>query len=171
MLTRVGLIIRFVFFCVFFTIGAGTITFSILIEPDLSTYFRNQQILSKIEADNKRIKELTEKYQMQIDLIEKEPNVLRRLELVTFGRAFRSQAGESVPSLVVDKDLQETAKAILAELETKSKEAPLPAWFERCIQPNIRTSLFLAGCGLVIATFLFFGSPSLTKEKPAKYSK
>lgn len=157
---RIDAAIRFVFFCVFFTIGAGTITFSILIEPEVSTYFRNRQTLAKIEAENERIVDLTHKYQTQIDLINREPNLLRRLELVTFGRALRSPKADSGNSPILDKTIQETAQTVLSEMAYKPEEPPLPFWLERCIQPNIRTSLFLAGCGLVILTFLFFGSPA-----------
>ncbi|MEJ5260330.1 MAG: hypothetical protein WHS88_09090 [Anaerohalosphaeraceae bacterium] len=156
--TRINLIIRFLFFCVFFTIGAGTVTFSILLEPELSTYFRNRQALAQLEEENRRLAELTEKYQMQIDLIHQEPNLLRRLELVTFGMAYRSGSGDAATVPTFDRNLQETAKAVLEEIDSKPEQAPLPAWFERCIQPRIRLSLFLAGCGLVLVTFLFFGS-------------
>ncbi|HOK65368.1 MAG TPA: hypothetical protein PLV55_01015 [Anaerohalosphaeraceae bacterium] len=168
--TRISLIIRFLFFCVFFSIGAGTVAFSILLDPELSIYFRNRRVLAQLEAENKRIEELTEKYQMQIDMIRREPNLLGRLELVTFGKAYRPKEADASNVPIFDKNLQETARAVLAEIDSKPEDPPMPKWFERCLQPNIRTALFLAGSGLVIITFIFFGSPSIpadsSKEQP-----
>jgi hypothetical protein len=151
-----------------FSIGAGTIAFSILLDPELSTYYRNRRALAQLEAENKRIEDLMAKYQMQIDLIHREPNILRRLEWVTFGKAYRPEAElppEQLP--LYDKHLQETARAVLAEMETEPDQPSLPHWLQRCLQPNIRTALFLAGCGLVIVSFIFFGTPSMA-ENPSK---
>lgn len=168
MQTRLGYVIRFVCFCIFFTIGAGTITFSILLEPELTTYYRNRQTLAQIEAENKKIEDLTQKYQMQIDLIRQEPNLLRRLERVTFGKALQTPE-KQMPPVNPDKNLQQAAKSVLAEMETQPEPSPLPDWLQRCIQPNIRISLFLAGSGLVLITFLFFGSPSAQKSTGRKF--
>ena len=85
-MSRWALIIRFLLFCLFFTVGAGAITLSILIDPEMTTFFQNRQILGEIERENQRIQDLTEKYQAQIDLIQNNPDILRRLERVTFAK-------------------------------------------------------------------------------------
>lgn len=152
-------IIRYLLFCVFFTAGAGAIVLSILIEPELVDYYQGRQMLDQIHQENKKIKSLTADYQAQIELIQSEPNILARLEAVTFGRTptADTQTADPTPD---SKALTQAAKAVLEEIqEEETTEYPLPKWFKRCRQSNIRRALFAAGAGLVIITFLFFGTP------------
>lgn len=168
MISRFGLIIRYLLFCLFFTVGAGAITLSILIDPELGTYFRNRQMLAEIQRENDKISSLTAQYQSQIDLIRSEPNVLARLERVTFGRTFQSN-NPQIPNLPAENQaLKEAAQSILAEIQDTPPPAALPAWFERCRQPNTRTALFAAGAGLILITFLFFGTPGSSNDPPKK---
>lgn len=166
-MSRWTLIVRYVFFCLFFTVGAGAITLSILIDPEMTTYFQNRQMLAEIERENAKIKDLTEQYQAQIDLIHSNPDVLRRLEWVTFGKTEDPAAALSADNQV----LREAAQSILTDLQEKPEEPQLPRWFQRCKDPNIRTALFAAGAGLVLITFLFFGSPNKISKTSPKTSK
>ena len=165
-MNRFALILRYGLFCVFFTIGAGAVTLSILIDPELSTCFQNRQMLDRIGRDNDKIRDLTEQYQAQIDLIRSEPNVLTRLEHVTFGNT----AGSQQPALPAasSRALKQTAQSVLAELKAAPPEPALPDWFGRCRKPNTRTALFAAGAGLILITFLFFGSPGTQKKPPER---
>ena len=163
-----NLVVRYILFCLFFTVGAGAITLSILIEPELSTYFHNQQILDQIQAENEKIKDLTSQYQAQVDLIESEPNVLARLERVTFGSTFADET-EQPPILPTDNQaLKEAAQSVLEEVDDSPPQTQLPRWFERCREPNTRTALFAAGAGLVLITFLFFGTPRRKNQTSGK---
>jgi hypothetical protein len=169
-MSRWTLFFRYVLFCLFFTVGAGAITLSILIDPEMTTYFRNRQIVAEIERQNAKIKDLTKKYQAQIDLVKSNPDVLRRLERVTFGKALHPSEDPSTAALTADNQaLHQAAQSILADLQEKTEDPQMPQWFQRCRQPNTRTALFAAGAGLVLITFLFYGSPSKTPTSTKKY--
>jgi hypothetical protein len=168
-MSRWTLIVRYVLFCLFFTVGAGAITLSILIDPEMTTYFQNRKMLAEIERQNAKINDLTEKYQVQIDLIQSNPDVLRRLERVTFGKALHTAEDPAAALTADNQALRKTAQSILADLQEKPEEPHLPQWFQRCQQPNTRTALFAAGAGLVLITFLFYGSPSKNTKSAKKY--
>ena len=164
-MNRSALILRYILFCIFFTVGGGAVTLSILIEPELTTYFQNRQMLEEIRQQNEKIIDLTAQYRAEIDLIRSEPNVLRRLEQVTFGRTFTTDPQAASAPSAERQALRQEAKAILADLEDDSPhQTQLPRWFERCREPNTRTALFAAGAGLILITFLFFGSPGKADE-------
>jgi len=168
-MSRWALIIRFLLFCLFFTVGAGAITLSILIDPEMTTFFQNRQILGEIKRENQRIQDLTEKYQAQIDLIQNNPDILRRLERVTFGKAHHTEEDPSASLTADNKALLEAAQSVMDDLKEKPAEPQMPQWFQRCRQSNTRTALFAAGSGLVLLTFLFYGSPSKNIIQDKKY--
>lgn len=56
--------------------------------------------------------------------------------------------------------MRQKTQALFEMLEAKNNAGtPMPAWLQRCSQPNIRRALFLAGAALAMLTFIFFGSP------------
>lgn len=170
--SRFGLIVRYVLFCLFFTVGAGAITLSILIEPEMGTYFQNRQKVEEIGRENDKISDLAAQYQAQIDLLRSEPNVLARLERVTFGRTFQTGNPQDAILPADNQALKETAQSILKDFQDNTPaQTPLPPWFQRCRQPNTRTALFAAGAGLVLITFQFFGSPNKTPKTAKKTPK
>ena len=90
-------VIQFFFFCVFFAIGAGAIVLSILIEPEITRYYRNREVLEQTRRENESLGALTEQYEAQIELIRREPNVLSRLEPLTIGRRPVTDEQTAVP--------------------------------------------------------------------------
>ena len=60
---------------------------------------------------------------------------------------------------------EELKKALLEETDTQQDPSTRPAWLERCRQPRFRQSLFIAGAGLVLITFIFFGTPAKIAKK------
>ncbi len=162
--SRFGLIVRYVLFCLFFTVGAAAITLSILIDPEISTCLTNRRMLHEIRRQNEKIADLTAQYEAQINLVRTEPNVLRRLERVTFGTSTHLPEDASAADLPPGSQaLRQTAQSILADMQKSpaAAETDLPSWFLRCRKPRIRTALFAAGSGLILITFLFFGSPRI----------
>jgi hypothetical protein len=152
------LTVQFLFFCVFFSIGAGAIVLSILIDPELTTYYSNLQYLEDTRLENETLVSLTDQYQAQIDLITKEPNVLGRLKPLTFGRPPAADEQTAVPT-ADSRELMQTAKVILDAMNQPPPPMPIPKWLERCMQKNFRTALFASGAGLVLISFIFFGTP------------
>lgn len=157
-MTRLAFIIRFLLFCLFFTAGAGGMTLAILAEPELLNYYLSRRALDEVYAQNEKIKELTDQYNAQISLIEQEPNVLERIRVVAFNQP--PQREDTFFPRGDNQELRVQTQALFEALEAR-QNAPqaLPAWLSRCVQPKIRRGLFGAGAGLVMITFIFFGSP------------
>jgi uncharacterized protein involved in exopolysaccharide biosynthesis len=156
-LYRFLLTIRFLFFLIFFVIGAGAMVVAILAEPELKDYFTNREMLARIEVQNEKIKALTEQYAAQVELIESEPNILHRFSVTTFGH--KPTAPDTIFPEAKDAQLRAEAEKLLAEQVKAQTEAdPIPAWLGRILDTKIRRGLFLTGCGLVLVTFIFFGS-------------
>jgi hypothetical protein len=157
-LSKLALTIRFLWFCLFFGVGAGAMTLAILAEPELLNYYLSRRALDEVYAQNEKIKELTDQYTAQIQLIEQEPNVLDRIRVLAFNQP--PQKEDTVFPRGDDQRLRQKTQDLFKMLEAKQHPPrPLPAWLERCIQPKIRRALFLAGAALAMLTFIFFGSP------------
>lgn len=163
-------ILQYIFFCVFFAIGAGAIALSILIDPELTTYYQNKQILEQTRRDNKTLESLTEQYQSQIDLVKTEPNVLARLESLTFGQAPSPDNETAIPR-ADSRELMQTARVILDEMQEKPAQTIIPKWMQRCSEEKFRKALFFSGAGLILVSFIFFGSPRQAPSKTARKNR
>ena len=153
---RLALTIRFVLFAVFFLAGAGAIVLSILAEPELHNYYQSRAALAEIQRQNEKILSLTGQYDTLIGRIESEPNILDRLIPLTFGH--KPQAADTAFPQVQNHTLQTETEKLMKQIEDTPPAEPIPAWFARVLEPNICRGLFLSGAGLVLITFIFFGT-------------
>lgn len=145
-------------------------TLAILAEPELRDYYLSRHVLDEVYVQNEKIKELTDQYTAQIQLIEQEPNVLDRIRVLAFNQP--PQREDTVFPRGDDQRLRQQTQALFEMLESK-QNAPrsLPVWLERCVQPKIRRALFLAGAALAMLTFIFFGSPrQANRQSENRYS-
>src|SRR5512143_3813970 len=78
-----GTLLRFVLFCLFFTVGASAIVLSVLTD-EMVNYYRTRDLPDRIEADNQQIRELSSRYDQQIEQIRSDPSLLQRLERIIF---------------------------------------------------------------------------------------
>jgi hypothetical protein len=149
--------VRYVLFCLFFAVGTGAVALAVLAD-EIRDYCEGRNLLAKTLADNEDIKFLTIEYEAQIHEIRKDPNIVGRLERVALGR----QPGEEDTAFprASEKLLTEAGAAVLADLRADRPARQIPTWVERISEPNIRYSLFFAGAGLVLVTFIFFGAPA-----------
>ncbi|MCK4959920.1 MAG: hypothetical protein KAT00_10980, partial [Planctomycetes bacterium] len=152
-----------VLFCVFFSVGASAIVLSILTD-ELQQLYDGRAVLQNQQADSDRIAALIDDYDGQIRFINEDPNVLKRLEHATFGT--EPVAEDTAFPRASDERLEAARKALLEETDTQQDSSAPPAWLERCTQPRFRQSLFIAGAGLVLITFIFFGTPAKIAKKP-----
>ena len=152
-------LVRYVLFCLCFAIGTGAVALAVLAD-EIRDYCEGRNLLAKTLADNEDIQFLTIEYAAQIDEIRKDPNIVGRLERVTLGR--QPGAEDTAFPTASEELLSEAGKAVLADLRTPRQARKIPKWVERISEPNIRYSLFFAGSGLVLVTFIFFGA-SATK--------
>jgi hypothetical protein len=154
-------ILRFILFCVFFSVGASAIVLAIL-AGELQQLYDGRAVLQSQQAGNDKIAILIDDYDGQIKFINQDPNVLKRLERSTFGT--KPVAEDTAFPMASDEGLETARKALLEEMDTK-RGSPTPEWLERSLQPKFRQSLFVAGAGLVLITFIFFGTPAKITKK------
>ncbi len=153
---KLAMTIRFVLFGIFFLTGTGAIVLSILAEPELKEYYQSRAALAQIQQQNKKILSLTGQYETLINRIESEPNILDRLIPLTFGH--KPRAADTAFPRVQNHSLQTETEKLLKQIENTHPVEPIPAWFARILEPNIRRGLFLSGAGLILITCIFFGT-------------
>ena len=154
-MSRSSAILRFVLFCIFFSVGAGAIALSILAE-EIEIYFANRRTYARMLETNERIERLIAEYEAQIEQIEQNPEILKKLERITFGAVEGEEESEH-PRAAVEQ-LAAARAALMEEIETKAEEKAIDRWVERIVEPKGRMRLFFAGAGLVLITFMFFGT-------------
>ena len=150
-------LVRYVLFCLFFAVGAGAVALSILAD-EVHNYYEGKSLLEKALADNEDIQFLTIEYEAQIDEIRNDPNILGRLRRVALGR--EPSAEDTAFPRASEELLTEAGAAVLEDLRADLPAREIPKWVKRCSEPNVRRSLFFAGAGLVLVTFIFFGAPA-----------
>jgi hypothetical protein len=149
--------LRLICFCIFFTIGGSAVVLSIL-TGELETYYRNRNLPIRIKQMNEDISRLTAKYEMQITQIREDPAILRHLESVTFGTV--PQSNEAIFPKASGDALLAAKEALSATMNQPLGPDPLPKWLARIAGPDnqrMRLTLLVAGLGLVMVTFIFFG--------------
>jgi len=155
--------LRYVLFCVFFAIGAGSVALSIVAEEVYSLY-SNRTLVAKFADDNEKITSLSQQYDAQMRLIRNDPNTLDRLKGIMLGTENQDDEDVAVPE-VSERELINASNALLEDMETAAQNRPVVAeWLGRCVQPKSRTILFLAGGALVLTAFVFFSSPTTSKK-------
>ena len=160
-------ILRYLLFCIFFAAGAGAVVLSMLIHPEIGKYYQSRLQLRRVEERNVRMERLIAQYDVQIRQIESDPNLLARLQTFTFGHE-PDLEGVVLPK-ASKEELAAAKAALFAELDEQSQEQLVPQWVHRCAEPKNRKVLFVAGCGLILITFIFFGTPRrhrLHRRKP-----
>jgi hypothetical protein len=63
------------------------------------------------------------------------------------------------------EQLQAAQLALIDQIKDSTKSPATPQWLTRTLEPRFRYSLFLAGAGLILITFIFFGSPAKISKK------
>jgi len=158
--------LRYLLFCIFFAIGAGSMALSIVAEEVYSLY-TSQKLLGRFSDDNKKIASLSEQYDRQMQLIKSDPNSLERLRGIMLGEKGETDEDVAVPQ-VSEQELINASNALLDEMDTAGQKNPEVAeWLERCNQPKSRKVLFIAGAALVLIAFVFFSSPASSNRHQA----
>jgi len=147
--------LRCALFCVFFTGGATAIVLSVLAD-ELALYFEQRGIPVRIEARNERIRRLCAQYEQQIAQLKADPSLAERLKTYTFRD--RPDAEDTAFPQASAADLAAAKEALMEDLDRDIPTDPIPPWVARCSEPNTRRTLMAAGVGLILITFIFFGS-------------
>jgi hypothetical protein len=161
-MSKFTLFVRYIFFCLFFAIGAGSITFSFL-APEMLENYKSMEALERTKINNKKLEDLIDTYDMQINMTKTDPDVLARLEEKTFGTETQfddttfPQASEELMKLA-RKALDETEKIIVPTTTFRN-------YVEHSSNKRNRMGLFFSGAALILIAFICFGAP---KRKLAK---
>lgn len=168
-------IVRTFFFCIFFGIGAMVLSGSILCDV-LLAFYHNKQLLQEQQLRTERLKSLINDYNALLAELERDPNFARRIAPATLG-AEPDDADTIYPKAT--DELQIAARKVLSE-DPNQIESTVPAWLSRCSEPHRRIILFFAGAGLILISFICFGSIlrsavrhpfGTTKDEPAEQTK
>ena len=160
-MSKFSLFTRYIFFCMFFAIGAGSITFSFL-APEILQNYKSMEALERTKINNKKLEDLIDTYDMQIEMTRIDPDVLARLEEKTFGTqtpfddTVFPYASEELMKLA-RKALDETEKIIVPTTTFRN-------YVHHSSNKRNRMGLFYAGAALILIAFICFGAPK--KQKP-----
>ncbi len=149
-------------FVIFFSIGAASLSISILCD-DLVQYYRNRQLLRVTQLSVDRLKSLNTDYDILLEQLEKDPNLVKRLAPATLGT--KPEDANAVYPRATPEQLVAARKALMEDQKDQSDAAMLPEWLTRCSEPRRRMILFVAGSVLVLISFSCF---TPTKQHPAK---
>lgn len=146
-------ILHFLFFVVFFSVGAAALGGAVLCD-DLVVYCRNRQIVKEAEQSLERLDALNSEYDALLDQLEKDPNLLKRIAPATLGTA--PEDPNAVYPKAKARELAIARKALLDQAGQDAPVAAVPPWLERCSEPSRKLGLFVAGAGLVLISLVFF---------------
>lgn len=161
-MTRMAAIFRFILFAVFFSVGASAVTLSIIADQ-IEQLYESRAVLAHQQAETEQLKSLIDDHIAQITVIQHDPNVLDRLEYSMFGT--EPTAEDTAFPKASAEQLQAAQLALIDQIKDSTKSPATPQWLTRTLEPRFRYSLFLAGAGLILITFIFFGSPAKISKK------
>ena len=156
-------VIQAVLFFLFFSIGAASLSSSILCD-DLIRYYRNKQLLKTAQDSLSRLESLNTDYDALLKRLEEDPNlVVERLAPATYGTG--SEDPNTVYPRATSQQLAAAHKALMEESNQKPTEAAMPQWLRRCSKPRNRILLFTSGVVLVLISFVCFRPAERTFDK------
>ena len=147
-------VIRAILFVLFFSIGAVSLSASILCD-DLVQYYNNRQLVKAAQQSLEQLKSLNTDYDILLEQLEKDPNLVKRIARATLG------IGPEDPNTVYPRaTAEQLAAARRALTEDPNEKAalgeppPLPEWLSRCREPRRKIMLFLSGVALSLTSFI-----------------
>lgn len=153
-------VVRAILFVLFFGIGAGSLSVSILCD-ELVKHYHNTELLRVAEESLGRLKSLDADYGIVIDRLQldpNDPNSVKHLAGVTLGPRYHD------PNTLYPRAtgaLLEAIKGALADDSNQpaswQSEATLPRWLSRCREPRRKMALFLCGVVLILMSLVCFG--------------
>ena len=156
-------VIQAVLFFLFFSIGAASLSSSVLFD-DLIQYYQNKQFLRAAQKSLDRLKSLNADYDVLLERLEEDPNlVIDRLAPATLGT--KAQDPNTVYPRARSRQLAAARKALMEESNGQSAEAAMPQWLKRCSEPRNRILLFVSGVVLVLISFVSFRPAQKAFEK------
>ncbi|MHC4637458.1 MAG: hypothetical protein ACYTBP_11235 [Planctomycetota bacterium] len=148
-------VLRLFFFLLFFTVGAGALGLSILVE-DLTGYYSNKQYLKTSEEAIERLKLLNEEYDTLLNHLEEDPNLLDRIVPMVLGVPPDANENMIYPKMKA-RQLEAAVKVLENESGQVQADEQVPIWLVRAQESRKRIILFLCGACLILVSFACFG--------------
>jgi len=147
-------VIQTVLFFLFFSIGAASLSSSVLCD-DLIQYYRNKQLLRTAQESLERLESLNTDYDILLKRLKEDPNlIIERLAPATFGTV--SEDPNTVYPRAKSRQLAAARKALMEESSRESAEIEMPQWLRRSSEMRNRILLFISGVVLVLISFVCF---------------
>ena len=147
-------ILRMFLFVVFFSIGAGALSISILCD-DLLQYYDNKRQMRLEEESLGQLVSLNADYDALLSQLEKDPDVVDRIAPAALGT--EPAHTDAIYPKATAEQLAAARKALMESQSLQSKSSMIPNWLARCSEPYRRVILFSAGACLVLVSFVWFG--------------
>jgi hypothetical protein len=155
--------IQAVLFFLFFSIGAASLSSSVLCD-DLIQYYQNKQLLAEAQKSLERLESLNADYDVLLERLQEDPNlVVDRLAPATFGT--ESDDPNTVYPRATSRQLTAARKALMEESNREPTEVTMPQWLRRSSEPRNRILLFISGVVLVLISFVCFRPAQQAFEK------
>jgi hypothetical protein len=159
---------RAAFFSLFAAVGLLAVSLAVL-GPEWKNLYRIKAAAALSEQNNTKITRLLADHQELINLINTDPNVLRRLAEVELGQDVND------PNAIAAKitaDYLSQAKLVVDGVENPDIAVPqAPHWLIRATLSSSRIVLFASGAGLVLVSFVCFSAPPTQPQKTARKSE
>lgn len=146
-------VVSFFLFCVFFAIGLSGLGLSVLCD-DLVSFYSGREVLRAVEASSEKLRSLNEDYDILLEQLRDDPNLLERVARVTLGSGLEDS--NAVYPKARPEELVAAREALARDSEVSADV--LPQWLERIREPRRRLVLFLSGSVLILIAFIFFGT-------------
>jgi len=153
-------VIRAILFVLFFSIGAGSLSVSILCD-EIVQYYRNAELVAESEESLARLKSLNADYDAVIEMLQSDPNdpnSVKHLARVTLGPEHRD------PNTVYPRATADQLAAARRVLAAHSDDAAsgeagssMPGWLKRASEPRRKLTLFICGVVLILTSLVCFG--------------
>lgn len=156
-------IIQAVLFFLFFSIGAASLSSSILCD-DLIQYYQNKQLLRAAQESLDQLESLNADYDVLLERLKEDPNlIVERLAPATFGN--EPEDPNTAYPRARSRQLAAARKALMEESNGQSARADMPHWLRRCSEPRNRILLFISGVVLILISFVCFRPAERTLDK------
>jgi len=150
-------------FVVFFSIGAASLTISILCD-DLVKYYRSKNDLVVRQQAVDKLKSFNADLDVLLEKLEEDPNNnAKRLAPAVLGT--KPEDANAVYPRATPEQLAAARQALAQDPNNQSAAPKLPNWLTRCSEPSRRITLFIAGSFLILISFTCFTPPRQSKVK------
>lgn len=153
-------VIRAILFVLFFSIGVGSLSISILCD-EMVQYYRNAELVAAAEELLAKLESLNADYDAVIEMLQSDPNdpnSVKHLARVTLGPEHRD------PNTVYPRATADQLAAARRVLAAHSDEqtpgeagSSMPRWLNRASEPRRKLTLFICGVVLILSSLVCFG--------------